>query len=430
VKLLPVVLAAAVLLMAGCSNRSIFSLATPTPTSTQTSAHTPTPTASPAGSQTPATTPTATASGAASPTPTASPGSNVISMVVNGGLNGNVANQGYVSLIVCTPGSTTACQTISNILVDSGSVGLRIFASVLPSNINLQQVMTGGQSAADCAAFADGTVLWGPVQTAGVQLAGEAQVSVPVHVVGATSFAGIPAACSNQGSIVLNSPSQAGYNGILGIGPFPSDTVSTYFGCTSTGTCSELSSIGAAQQVANPIVSLPADNNGLLVQLPLLGGSGAPTASGSLILGIGTQSNNALGSAVPYTTDSLGNLTAVYKSLALTSFFDTGSNGFFFNDSSIPGCTGGDAGFYCPGSTLSLSAQVSGLNGQSASVPFSIADASALFATGNTAFNNIGGSFPRVSDFDWGMPFFFGRNVFIAIQGRSTPAGPGPYFAF
>ena len=30
----------------------------------------------------------------------------------------------------------------------------------------------------------------------------------------------------------------------------------------------------------------------------------------------------------------------------------------------------------------------------------------------------------------WGLPFFFGRNVFVAIEGQSTPAGVGPYWAY
>jgi hypothetical protein len=61
-------------------------------------------------------------------------------------------------------------------------------------------------------------------------------------------------------------------------------------------------------------------------------------------------------------------------------------------------------------------------------VPFSIANAEQLFSTGNAAFNNLGGSFPGV--FDWGMPFFFGRTVFVAIDGQQTPGGPGPYWAY
>ena len=32
--------------------------------------------------------------------------------------------------------------------------------------------------------------------------------------------------------------------------------------------------------------------------------------------------------------------------------------------------------------------------------------------------------------FALGIPFFFGRNVFTAIEGQTTPGGTGPYFAY
>jgi hypothetical protein len=42
-----------------------------------------------------------------------------------------------------------------------------------------------------------------------------------------------------------------------------------------------------------------------------------------------------------------------------------------------------------------------------------------------------GGGEPTLdASFDWGLPFFFGRTVFTAIEGMSTPGGTGPYFAF
>jgi hypothetical protein len=65
-------------------------------------------------------------------------------------------------------------------------------------------------------------------------------------------------------------------------------------------------------------------------------------------------------------------------------------------------------------------------------VNFSIANAQSLFSAnngGNTAFSNLGGTNTGV--FDWGLPFFFGKNVYSAIAGQATPAAtPTPYWAY
>jgi hypothetical protein len=190
-----------------------------------------------------------------------------------------------------------------------------------------------------------------------------------------------------------------------------------------------------ANQVQNPVPSFTRDNNGELIQLPAVGAQGASTASGSLIFGIGTQPNNGLGSAQVYTTDDVGNFTTVYAGNSYSSsFIDSGSTGIYFLNSKITGialCGGGDAGFYCPSSTVSLTAQNVGENGTTGTVAFSIANAEKLFSTGNAAFSNLGG--PGLSvfgGFDWGVPFFLGRKVFVAIDGAQTPAGTGPYWAY
>jgi hypothetical protein len=73
---------------------------------------------------------------------TPSSGQNVAAVAVNGGPLGNYANGLFVSVTVCVPASST-CQTIPNVLVDTGSTGLRILGSALTISLT-QQNGTGG----------------------------------------------------------------------------------------------------------------------------------------------------------------------------------------------------------------------------------------------------------------------------------------------
>ena len=69
----------------------------------------------------------------------------------------------------------------------------------------------------------------------------------------------------------------------------------------------------------------------------------------------------------------------------------------------------------------------------SGTVDFSVANADALFANeSDNAFDDLGGptSASKSNYFDWGLPFFYGRNVFTAIEGMSTPGGAGPFWAY
>jgi hypothetical protein len=73
-----------------------------------------------------------------------------------------------------------------------------------------------------------------------------------------------------------------------------------------------------------------------------------------------------------------------------------------------------------------------GANGATSSATFSVANAADLFNNNPnaTAFLELAGPNPFPSSFDWGLPFFFGKNVFTAISGDSTPGGDGPYVAY
>jgi hypothetical protein len=120
-----------------------------------------------------------------------------------------------------------------------------------------------------------------------------------------------------------------------------------------------------------------------------------------------------------YTGDpSTADITTNFGGQSYThSFIDSGSNGYFF-PSSIKKCSAND--FYCPDTNLTCSATNIGANGRQTTIQFNIQNLDLLPA--NNAFNDIGGSntpppkSTTPAGFDWGLPFFFGRNVYTGIE--------------
>ncbi len=395
-------------------------------------------------------------SSSSSSPPPPPPTANVAAMIVDGGpvVNGmpiGTINQGYVTITVCVPGTST-CQNIDHVWVDTGSAGLRLITSAFTSQ--LPATMQGADTVANCVQFVN-AFSWGAVRTADVKIAGESASSVPIQVIGDTAVpATAPSSCGSMNP--LNTAAQLGANGLLGVGVFRQDCglgcetnvpapPGFYYTCPA-GSCAPVN-MAVSAQLQNIVglfgpVNGVSDNNGVLLQLPSLPASGMATATGSLIFGIGTRSNNALGSAVVF---AVGPTTGFIQTTTTfaggdtsepASYIDSGSNGFFFNDSNITQCTGTSAGFFCPSSTMSLSATMlpynTPTNTTSHTYSFSIADIQTL--TGN-AFNNVGGPSGTCDNvatpctFDWGLPFFYGRSVFTALENTTITGNAGPFFA-
>ena len=94
-------------------------------------------------------------------------------------------NTPFVSVTLCAPG-TSNCQTIDHISVDTGSVGLRVVASVLSSSLAsaLTTVMdTQGRPLAECLPFADG-YSWGSVKLVDAKIGGEQASGISIDVIG------------------------------------------------------------------------------------------------------------------------------------------------------------------------------------------------------------------------------------------------------
>ena len=85
------------------------------------------------------------------------PANNVQPIAVNSGPEPNTfyaVNEPFVSVTICVPG-TSQCQTIDNILVDTGSTGLRLLAGQVTIPLP-QEKDANGNPLEDCSVFLDG----------------------------------------------------------------------------------------------------------------------------------------------------------------------------------------------------------------------------------------------------------------------------------
>lgn len=379
---------------------------------------------------------------------------NTLAITANSGPPGvGYINGLFTSVTVCAPG-TSRCQRIDYALVDTGSVGLRILSASAGGGLSIAlplETDPAGDALAECAGFIDGYT-WGPLRVADVTMGSELARSVPVQVIGDPAFAEVPASCSATGGVGQDSIETVRTFAILGVGPAPQDCGfacaesvtaddtenpgNVYYAC-SPGACVP-AAVPLGAQVQNPVSLLPVDNNGVMVRLPSVAQGGEASVGGSLVFGIGTQANNALGSAtvLALDPDTLTLPTTFRGKSYAMSFIDSGSNAIYFLDSSatsLPACPGGLEDFDCPATpgTVAFRATIEGGNGVSSSVSFAVANAEALFTDEtNACFADLAGPGAGSDYFDWGLPFFYGRGVFYAIEGASVEGGQTPFVAY
>lgn len=373
----------------------------------------------------------ASAGGSASPSSAPAPGvANAVTVSVAHGASG-APNIPTVSVTICAPGTGT-CQTIDNVQVDTESFGLRLLSSAVSPSIAgaLPTSTANGGTLAECTNFADG-FMWGSVRTADVKIGGETASAIPIQLVG--DIATVPADCQGLGK-EEDTQASVGANGILGIGVALTDCGAScgpgaagYYVCPNGANCTA-TTVTTPQEVANPVAHFASDNNGISLQMPQVGSNGSPSATGTLTFGIGTQSNNPMSASQRLGTNGGGDVVGTFNGAQMVAFLDSGSNGLYFNDSSIPDCSN-SASFYCPPTPVSRSATLTGVDGANTAVSFQIANAQTLFNSGNLAFNDLGGAFQSATVLDLGMPFFYGKTVFYGYDLRAS-GGSAPYIAF
>ena len=395
------------------------------------------------------------------------PGANVIPIHVDGGptanqVGGLAQNLPFVSVKICAPGSSN-CVTVDGILLDTNASGLRIFDTQVAS-LNLPAVnTTTGSPAYDCFFYPDGSYEWGSVQQADIILAGETAAKVPIHVL-SSSPTNVPLSCSNGGPPNINTATIIGGKGILGVGFEPTDCwfnglnycdpsygpapfVPAYFSC-SGGTCNP-AFVDKANQVTNPVTLFPTDNNGVIVKLPSASNA-EKDMTGSLVFGIGTEPNNQLHSGAAVITLACDGFNATLSgqkfgvgdpsTCAGFSSIDVSINANYFpNVANLPVCpsatpAGNLSGFYCPSTTQNFSLMVQGLDGTTKAASFNVANAQNLYTShaNDAVLPDLAGPLPDGYGIALGLPFFYGKDVYISTYGQKVPTGtpPAPWWAF
>ncbi|MFL9990450.1 DUF3443 family protein [Paraburkholderia sediminicola] len=353
----------------------------------------------------------------------------------------NHLNQSYVSVTFCIPGvqGSSQCTTVDHMVLDTGSVGVRVMASALgsvladrlPAQSGATDDPTGGAPIAECAGFGSGYT-WGSIKRADVTIGGKTAGNLPVQVYSDNAYA-TPSDCVARGVADIGTVAELGANGIVGIGsarrdyaPVAQNIYSGVYYCTSSGSCKN-TRVPLDTQVMNPVANFTSDNNGTIIRLPALPADGKASVTGELVFGVGTRQNNALPSdANIIALNQNSHFTATYKGRAYTGSIDSGTNFNALWDTTIPY----SGVFYTPPATLSLSAILKGVaNGATlVTVPFSIANGWSLIANQNAAYNSL--ATPYSGGFIFGLPFFFGRSVYTVLDDAMVDKQSGPFIAF
>lgn len=354
-------------------------------------------------------------------------------------------NMLYASVTVCTPGSTTACEDIPHVLVDTGSIGLRLLAGALSGKAALQPLAepATGSPLRECVQFADGHT-WGSVATADVRIGGRSLRSLPLNVIGDPAAGAVPPTCASGPD--KSSVTRFGANGVLGVGGFLHDcgaacvgtaVAGTYYLCPSAGAGAlcRPAAVPLGLQVPNPVAALGSDNNGLSITIAPVPRSGSGLATGTLRFGV---DSTALGPARLYTLDRHGTLLTSFAGRSRPAVVDTGTNAYVFASDSLATCLRNPP-FYCPSVgglpvSSSQSAAIVGRNGLSANVDFVIDNIDEVFSgqsvlpgLGAPSSEFVGGA---ASLFAWGLPFFFGRTVHVLFDGKELGGIQGPAVGF
>lgn len=342
-------------------------------------------------------------------------------------------NRMVVSVTLCDPG-TDHCATIDNVMVDTGSTGLRLESSAIPPDLNLPAfTTTDGKPLAECLRFVHDDA-WGPLYRTDMRIGGLTAKNLPVQVI-ADDLRPRPAECPM-------STAKPTSNGTLGIGPHLLDCQGACAQNASrpgvfvknTGSWQPfLGSVPIESRLPNPVSLFAQHGNGIVLDLPASPEGGTGEIAGTLTFGVGTAANNGIRGAQILHIDANGLFTTRYGGVDYPeSYIDSGTETYILADKGLPQCPGMTWAF-CVSPSRTLETTMVGTDGRMVPVLFTLGDyrdALDRHVGAWDGFAEVAESSSRA--FVWGAPFFLGRRVALVFDGRATgetKGVPGPFYA-
>jgi hypothetical protein len=373
--------------------------------------------------------------------------SNATLLTIGSGYNGQGWNRPYITVTICAS-NTTTCQTFDHVLIDSGSTGFRVDQSQLSGAMlaALQPVTYNDLPLYQCMQYAAGYD-FGPVVRADVKVSGEVASDIPIQIFNDTQpEPTIPMACTEgQGFADLTA---LGAQAIIGVNVFSNPnnnyTNGGVYTCVSESNCTQVNDPTTIPTVLNinPVAAFESDNNGVIFNLPDVPNATTSSMQGTVVFGLNTESNNIVPNDIntvlgnPSYSYQIGAFYANTGSLEQTlSIFDSGTPTFDFYYTGINTCSGI---VYCPTtSPQTWNSTIFDYNTESHDVELVAQIVNYSTSTGNYALlPGIGAVASPSGDLTiYGLPFFFGKSVYLGFMGESsagvmTPLGMGPAWGF
>lgn len=370
--------------------------------------------------------------------PTESLEPNQTSLMVGCGAMGHGSNTPFISVTICSPG-TQICQTIDHIILDTGSIGLKINQSVLNNQLKLPPVLQQITEShiSTCAMYGSG-YMFGSNNFADISIAKLTAPNMPIEIINDTNQSLAPITCRNAANGKFSDlMTTYGANGIIGINPMIIENNMQLFTYACNGNnCNEIiNATGLPISLnINPIASFPEYNNGLSISLPEVPDNSNTNIYGTLTFGLNTTKNNI----VPIETkhvqgnpnDYLGSFIESSYGHQVNAIFDSGTNVNAF-DSTIQQCSNHS---YCPSSPIAWQSTIYSYNNLNESATIFQMIASPYTTNGIASIAPTWGAYFSAGADNamiYGMPFFYGKTVYIGFNGTIiSNMGIGPSWGF